>query len=270
MTKAPDGPYADLLVECGQAYEKYGSINLWLVAHEFPLAGDECILQPAELVELRKAIGLHGASMRMLSEPRRIRQFGCRIVFLLHFDGREEDIAAGERLCELAAKGGAAAAVNGVLSPLPAFDPTELWCVLVHHMLRETCHAHRINSHVCYRPFPASIQLIHKLSARSMATLLPVDPAVSQPTRVATMADKVAKAGGRTVTKDDHEARKLVSQRWELFGDKYKTLSYTRCSWDNFAAWATDEFDDMPSDDPAKLERMVNTYRKTPTPRNLV
>ena len=46
-------------------------------------------------------------------------------------------------------------------------------------------------------------------------------------------------------------------------------MGFNRCSYENFAAWANDKFDDMPSDDAAKLEQLVNAYKKTPKPRNL-
>ncbi len=75
---------------------------------------------------------------------------------------------------------------------------------------------------------------------------------------------------GRTVATDDYENRKLVAERWESFKDKYTELGYSRCTWETFATWASDEFDDMPSDNHAELKRMVDAYRKTRTPRNLV
>jgi hypothetical protein len=85
---------------------------------------------------------------------------------------------------------------------------------------------------------------------------------VSQPTQPT--------PAGRKVATDDYETRKRVAERWDSFSCNYKTLGYTRCTWENFAAWASEKFDDMPSDDHAELKRMVDAYRKTPNPRNLV
>jgi len=78
------------------------------------------------------------------------------------------------------------------------------------------------------------------------------------------------KRAGRTVSQNDHEARKLVAERREKFKGEYKTLGYSRDSYENFAQWATNEFDDMPSDDPAELERMVRALRRSPQPSRLV
>ncbi len=90
----------------------------------------------------------------------------------------------------------------------------------------------------------------------------PADPVVLQSAHPA--------PAGRTIATDDYENRKRVAERWNSFKGDYTTQGYNRPSWDNFAAWASEQFDDLPSDDPAVLKRMVDAYRKTPTPRNLV
>lgn len=75
--------------------------------------------------------------------------------------------------------------------------------------------------------------------------------------------------GGRKPADDaTQRARKLVVERWECFSAEYRKLGYTRKSFDNFALWACDNFDDMPSDDPIVLEKMKDAHltakRRTP------
>ncbi len=72
---------------------------------------------------------------------------------------------------------------------------------------------------------------------------------------------------GRSVDGDEFKRRELVTKRWMYFKDNYKTLGYARASFELFAGWADGEYDDMPSDDPRSLKRMISTHRRTPTPQ---
>ena len=67
---------------------------------------------------------------------------------------------------------------------------------------------------------------------------------------------------GREVAKETARQRKLVVDRWMKFSKKYKELGYTNASWEFFAQWSTGEYDDMPTDDPQKLEKMVRAHRR--------
>jgi hypothetical protein len=104
-----------------------------------------------------------------------------------------------------------------------------------------------------------SLPFDHKPVAVSAPALPPVPVNIEMPA-----------IGGRTVAKDEYEARKRVAERWEQFAREYRELGYSRNSYEHFATWAAEQFDDMPSDDPEKLKALVDAHRKTPNPRKLV
>ncbi len=72
---------------------------------------------------------------------------------------------------------------------------------------------------------------------------------------------------GRVVSREVHEQRKVITERWETFKRDYRSLGYSRGSIEFFASWAVEHFDDMPSDDPVKLKNFIEAYRKTPDPQ---
>ncbi len=73
------------------------------------------------------------------------------------------------------------------------------------------------------------------------------------------------KTPGRKVSRKMAEERQLVSDRFEEFKDDYKSLGFKKPSVECFAEWATDQFDDMPTDDPNELRKMLDAHRHTPT-----
>lgn len=73
--------------------------------------------------------------------------------------------------------------------------------------------------------------------------------------------DGKAKAG-RKVSEEELEVRNLVLERWKDFQLKYKEHNYSKASYENFAEWATNEYDNMPTNEPAELEKMIKAHRK--------
>lgn len=84
-------------------------------------------------------------------------------------------------------------------------------------------------------------------------------PATGKPRSATT-----TKKPGRPRDPQEAEERKMVSDRWEHFKQSYRQLGYPRRSYAHFATWANQTYDDMPSNDPEELKRMVDTHRKSP------
>lgn len=73
---------------------------------------------------------------------------------------------------------------------------------------------------------------------------------------------------GRRRDLEEQRQREMVAERWQHFKANYRDLGHSKASFEFFARWATDEYDDMPSDDWKVLKRMVDAHRKTPASRS--
>lgn len=73
---------------------------------------------------------------------------------------------------------------------------------------------------------------------------------------------KSKRKAGRRRDPEKAKQRKLVCERWNRFRRDYRRLGYSKATYKNFAEWADEIFDDMPSVNPDEIRRMVNTYRK--------
>ena len=82
-------------------------------------------------------------------------------------------------------------------------------------------------------------------------------------------ANGAKQSGGRGVPKDVQSQRELVFQRYDNFRKNYRILGWSRNSFENFASYSSGAFDDMPSDDPEVLGRMVRAFTRTRIPKRL-
>ncbi|HUE72671.1 MAG TPA: hypothetical protein VMP01_17430 [Pirellulaceae bacterium] len=162
----------------------------------------------------------------------------------------------------LASQAGAILLAQSSVSAAPANSPLTLWLLTVYSLLSGTGWIQKVSdgqSDETYRfhPFGASVETWKRvLAASGKEADEPVIPQNGAPS-----------TSGRTVRRDEYESRKLVTERYAQFKREYKALGYGRPSYEHFAAWTADTFDDMPSDDAAELKRLVEAHRKTPSPR---
>jgi hypothetical protein len=99
---------------------------------------------------------------------------------------------------------------------------------------------------------------------------------LAQEREVASAVDRKNVAGGkkpagRRLSDKDISRRAEILSRWHYFRATYGDLptpSELGCpgvrqgTVEHFTAWAVEEYDDMPSDDPAKIERLIKAEQK--------
>lgn len=150
-----------------------------------------------------------------------------------------------------------------------AFDRSETtWCNRILHNIE----AWLIWKQIDARPGPMPLDLVCAVDER-IAWLSNRAPTRDVDTHAASVAGSRCSAahtsseqrkGGRAPPDQETLAvRTIVSERWEYFKVNYKELGHRRASWETFALWASDEFDDMPTDKPERLKAIYGAHRKS-------
>lgn len=67
---------------------------------------------------------------------------------------------------------------------------------------------------------------------------------------------------GRPADPETKKQRKTVAGYWAFFKDNYSDLGYSRGSIEHFCQWACTKHDDMPSDNPVEIRKILDAYRK--------
>lgn len=164
-------PWGALLHEFQHAYEVHGGETIWLDIVEFPPDEDGVTIESGPLIE---ALGLHGNCIEHGGGGFDFQQFGCKAMFVFHYNGTPAEQEALVAFKRLAKRAGALVAVDHVFEPPPPVSPQELWSAAIHSSLRDTPTARRWKSHVFYNPLHASIEAIKQLQTPAKAARAPL------------------------------------------------------------------------------------------------